>query len=694
MEALLFLLCVAGFAGFGLALAAYFTMRSRVEMLERKLGEHDSHLARLTQRVFTMETRPAQPRLDEQPEAPAPEIAEPPPAVEPVVPDAAPRMPRYEFPAQPTPGETQPPPPSAPAPPERDLEAVIGSNWLSKLGVVILLIGIALFVGFSLTAMGPLGRVLTGVGVSLALLGAGVAAERKEDYRTLGRALIGGGWAGLYFSVFAAHGLDAARVIHDPALGFVLLLAVAAGMIGHSLRYRNQTVTGMAFAAAFLTVAISSLTKFSAIASIPLLLALLIAAWRFRWQPLAIAGAALAYLAYGFDLASGDKDRYFILIGEPVLWIYWLILEAYDIAVLRRFRSEQRGGYLPVSPMNLTGFLLATAAVWPTSGWKPDPMLVSMAVAQLLSAVLRGRRLASGELADDSLLGGYRAAITFSTAFSAAYLIDAFSGLRQVLSLALLGEGVIIAGWMYRSVYLKGLGGCLLLVAAYRSLWGPYSMQERWWPSSFTVLAGLGLVNRTLLGCGPWYSIVAALLLIPVLTDFQTESIRAALLTAAAGGIGLLLRWREKPEAKGVGIALAFVAAIVLLWKIPADSVWVTIGLPALLYVAFGWVMKEGLTRVASFSIMHVFVCALLYRLLGNTQWLLAAVAALALAAWVAGWLSRRPSLAAFGLAAGSAGGRSMACLLDEQHRAGGRKACCHRCPARREPLQAHLGRL
>ena len=98
-------------------------------------------------------------------------------------------------------------------------------------------------------------------------------------------------------------------------------------MILHSLRYRNQTITGLAYMAAFLTIAISSLTQYSAVASIPLLMSLLAVAWKFGWQRLAGAGAMFAYAAYGFDLATGDKDRYFIQIGEPVLWTYWVLLE-------------------------------------------------------------------------------------------------------------------------------------------------------------------------------------------------------------------------------------------------------------------------------------------------------------------------------------------------------------------------------
>ena len=45
----------------------------------------------------------------------------------------------------------------------KTIEALIGGNWLSKLGVLLLLIGVALFLGFSLTEMGPAGRIATGL---------------------------------------------------------------------------------------------------------------------------------------------------------------------------------------------------------------------------------------------------------------------------------------------------------------------------------------------------------------------------------------------------------------------------------------------------------------------------------------------------------------------------------------------------
>jgi len=202
-----FFICVCVTAVFA------FWVRGRVKEVEERASAQDRRIASLTERIFTLEAQ------RNAVAAPPPASVAPPIATAPPIPTPQPGLTAYSGPTAPPALPSPPPvlappqPPSiadvaGPAPePKRDLEALIGGNWLSKLGVLLLLIGVALFLGFSLTEMGPLGRILTGLATALALLGAGIAAERKDDYRVLGTALIGGGWAGLYFTTFAAHGV-------------------------------------------------------------------------------------------------------------------------------------------------------------------------------------------------------------------------------------------------------------------------------------------------------------------------------------------------------------------------------------------------------------------------------------------------------------------------------------------------------
>jgi hypothetical protein len=75
------------------------------------------------------------------------------------------------------------------------VEEKLGTNWLPKLGIAIVVIGVGFLVAAKWGGFAPWLRVVILYLGGLALLAGGIFAERKERYRTLGRALIGGGWA-------------------------------------------------------------------------------------------------------------------------------------------------------------------------------------------------------------------------------------------------------------------------------------------------------------------------------------------------------------------------------------------------------------------------------------------------------------------------------------------------------------------
>ena len=74
-----------------------------------------------------------------------------------------------------------------------DWETVIGGKWLNKIGIVVLVVGVALFLGYSLRYMGPWGRVGTGALSGLALLIGSVLLQRIPRYTLFVKPLVGGG---------------------------------------------------------------------------------------------------------------------------------------------------------------------------------------------------------------------------------------------------------------------------------------------------------------------------------------------------------------------------------------------------------------------------------------------------------------------------------------------------------------------
>lgn len=219
-------------------------------------------------------------------------------------------------------------------------EEKLGGNWLAKLGVSILVIGVAFFLAPRLLTMGPLGKSLTGLTVSLALLLGGLWLERKPPYRIFARAGISGGWALLFFTTFAMHHFAATRVIHSLPLDLLLMLLVATGMVLHSLLYESEAVTGLAFLLAFATVATSHLESasgtiiFSLVASAVLAVGLVIVTTLKHWAKLELAGL-IAVMANHFLWLSLGMPALGGKAGFPLFWqstalilFYWALFRA------------------------------------------------------------------------------------------------------------------------------------------------------------------------------------------------------------------------------------------------------------------------------------------------------------------------------------------------------------------------------
>lgn len=216
-----------------------------------------------------------------------------------------------------------------------NLEERLGTNWLNKIGIALLVLGVAFFLAWKLQTWGPAGKVLCGFAVSVTLLAGGVWLERKAMYRIFARAGIGGGWALMFFTTFAMHHIPAAYVLPSLVADLVLMLLVAAGMVAHSLRYRSQTVTGLAFLLGFATLLTSHLQAssdtviFSLTGSAVLALGLVVVTYVRHWAALEAVGLVAVYGSHFVWLTRVLPENHasFAEFWPSVILIlmYWLI---------------------------------------------------------------------------------------------------------------------------------------------------------------------------------------------------------------------------------------------------------------------------------------------------------------------------------------------------------------------------------
>ena len=202
-----------------------------------------------------------------------------------------------------------------------DWESLVGTNWLNRLGALMLVIGIVLFVGYSLTQLGPTGKVTIGVLLGLALLASGILLEKQTVWRTYSFSLMGAGWAVLYFSAYAAWAIPAARVLTSPTAATLLLIVVSAAMIVHSVAYQSETATALAWLLGFAGLNASPPTTFALVAGVVLAVSISVVAHRYRWPRLPVLGTVLVYVTFAIRYRSE------IAGADVALWSYWLTLK-------------------------------------------------------------------------------------------------------------------------------------------------------------------------------------------------------------------------------------------------------------------------------------------------------------------------------------------------------------------------------
>jgi hypothetical protein len=366
-----------------------------------------------------------------------------------------------------------PAPVRASGPEPETWEVVVGTSWLNKIGVLVLVMGLALLLGYSMTNIGPAGRVVIGFVLSAALAGAGVVLERRTESRNYGYGLIAGGWAGVYVTAFAMRAIPAARVLETDAAGLAVLLAVAAAMVAHSLRYRSETVTALAYVAAYIPLAVTPLTTYSLIASVPLVVSLLFVAQRFGWSSIAALGLASTYGIFALrgSVLPGTPPDATSLAPYMVLAVYWLAFEAADVLGLRSSTRTEAGPRLPLFAMNAVGSLGAALMLANRAGeGAMVTVLVAAAGAYLGGALLRARLVSPSDdvPGQSSAFTSAHASLALSAAMVAWAIDIRTAGAQQAFALLLETELLIAAGLTLRDRQIRRVGSAMaVLVTAH-----------------------------------------------------------------------------------------------------------------------------------------------------------------------------------------------------------------------------------
>ena len=131
------------------------------------------------------------------------------------------------------------------------MEYAVASQWLLRVGVLVLVVGVGFFLRYSIERglLGPLARVALSAITGLVLLIVGTRILGKR-YHVLGQGLLGAGLATLYFSVFAASNLFD-LIPATAAFALMGLVTVLAG--GIAVRFNSMLVAVLGIIGGYLT---------------------------------------------------------------------------------------------------------------------------------------------------------------------------------------------------------------------------------------------------------------------------------------------------------------------------------------------------------------------------------------------------------------------------------------------------------
>ncbi|MDD3089699.1 MAG: DUF2339 domain-containing protein, partial [Candidatus Omnitrophica bacterium] len=321
----------------------------------------------------------------------------------------------------------------------------------NKLGIFAVVLGVALFLGYSYQYLGPLVKLLIGYASGAGLLIAGIVLEKKKDISVYGKTLIAGGWAIIYFCTFAISHIPAVKIVNNMAEGITLLLVVSVLVVAHTYKYRSQLVTGFSYLLIFVSLMTAPPTLYTVAAVLVAAASLVFFMLRNSWNSFGAYGLMLTYISY-IAVPRAVRTPMEFVASVAFLGICWAI---FTFAVMRMKVEDKKDEAIRAFPRNikdLTHILnvaLVSLCVWlliTSSGMtRFIPHMLALGTALYLVLTVANR-----------ILGQRSLSMISSTAvigFVSAWIFFRFSGVPLCLVFLMFVCLVSLAGTYFNEKY-------------------------------------------------------------------------------------------------------------------------------------------------------------------------------------------------------------------------------------------------
>ena len=227
----------------------------------------------------------------------------------------------------------------------QNLEQFIGENLISKIGILIMIIGVVIGARYTIEhdLISPLTRIILGYLVGIGLLVFGI--KLKEKYENYSAVLVSGAIAIMYFITFAAY--DFYGLIPQ-LMAFVLMLMFTVFTVIASLNYDKPIIAHIGLVGAyavpfFLSSGSGNMLAFFTYVTI-INIGILVIAFKRYWKSLYYAAFAFTWFIYLFWFVTNyDSSEYFgVAIGFATVFFitFYLTFLAYKLIKKEQFEIK------------------------------------------------------------------------------------------------------------------------------------------------------------------------------------------------------------------------------------------------------------------------------------------------------------------------------------------------------------------
>ena len=286
--------------------------------------------------------RPAEKPIERPTEAPAEKTTETPVITAPSTPKPQFSLPTINRPKQPS-----------------DLEKIIGESWINKIGILIVIIGVAIGAKYSIEneLISPLTRIILGYLVGVGLLGFGIKLKPKfEGYSAV---LVSGSISIFYFITYFAYSF---YNLIPQILAFAMMLIFTVFTVFAAIKYNRVVIAHIgligAYAVPFLLSSGSGRVDILFSYMLIINLGILFISIKRDWKTLHYSAFFFTWLIYGSWFA--DKSFYSSLQGYEALGIgfataFFLIF--YGVSLFNNIISKEKLDKINIILILLNSFI-------------------------------------------------------------------------------------------------------------------------------------------------------------------------------------------------------------------------------------------------------------------------------------------------------------------------------------------------